>query len=204
MFYIMSDYTHHPNDCRNPRYYVNSDGEYKRRPCASRWCHDARCRQAWARKESAILLRSFRTLPPTHFVVLAGPFSESGDCRRAMARFFRQLRKRADLDYKWWIEPSSSGRPHAHVLLRTHAKVSRKKITRLWNAACGGAGTAYWKAVRSVTGSARYVTKRDLPCPPIPPHWTPPLSRQSRHFYAKTKAALWRETKDDWFTRLSE
>lgn len=195
----MSHYTPDPNDCRNPRYYVTRDGEFKRRPCGSRKCHILKCRQAWARKEAAIMLRSFRELPPTHFVVLqCRSFSGIADCRAALRKFLRLLRRRIGCEYKWVIEPDASGRPHVHILLRATEPIARRRIRRLWRWACGQPAQVYCRPVRMVAASARYVPKASRETPRVPDDWTGRLSGHSARFLTKQKHQLWADVKDSW------
>jgi hypothetical protein len=197
----MSHYIPDHNDCRNPRYYVTQDGEFKRRPCGSRKCHILKCRQAWARKEAAIMLRSFRELPPTHFVVLqCRSFAGIADCRQALRRFLRLLRCRIACEYKWVIEPDANGLPHVHILLRATVPISRRRIRRMWRRACGSPVRTHCGAVRIPAATARYVTKACQATPQVPQEWHGPLSGHSLGFLTKRKAQLWAEEKSSWHT----
>src|SRR5512146_2315419 len=110
-------YPSQPGECKHPGYYLRADGEYRRRLCASRWCPDHDCRQAWARREAYVLLRSFATLPPTHFIVLTcRDFIGPDDCRACLRAFIIMLRRIATFEYRWWLEPAKNGNPHVHVL----------------------------------------------------------------------------------------
>jgi hypothetical protein len=106
---------------------------------------------------SAALRRSFRELPPTHFVrVTVLDLIRSQDLTKAVGKFLRRLRRRG-CEYFAISEWSESQRHH-HILVRANGDLTG--VPALWRASCGGARvTSYCKPVTSAEAAARSVLK---------------------------------------------
>jgi hypothetical protein len=108
---------------------------------------------------SAALRRSFRALPPTHFVrVSVLEPMRAKELTGCVGRFLRRLRWRG-CEY-FALNEWREGRRHHHVLVRTEGVLTSAVVADLWRASCGGARvTSYCKPVRSVEAAGRYVVK---------------------------------------------
>jgi hypothetical protein len=150
---------------------------------------------------SAALRRSFRALPPTHFVRLTvlDPVNPR-ELTQCVGRFLRRLRRRGCeyLAVNEWRE----GRRHHHVLVRTDGELTSAEARELWRGSCRGARvTSYCSPVLNSEGSARYVVKdlRDGSKKEVPPaEFGGRLFSYSKHFLAEPLKALLRAVVDEW------
>lgn len=200
--------------CRYPRRLANG----KILPCRSARCPSPGCRRARAEKLFRILDRSFRTRPPTHHVVLkltddlhTGAAELSGYLRRftGLVRLARRESGVA-IEYVYFVEFDKSGQPHLHLLAIAPPGWSTQKLGRAikawWTAACTGRKTlAHCDVVKNLEAITRYVTKhlRDRRgVYPPPDDWDGRrchLTGQSRGFFVKPKAELWRDKVAEWY-----
>ncbi len=169
-------------------------------PCGRPRC-SWECRDLWAGRMSAALRRSFRVLPPTHFVrVTALDAVSVGELTRCVGRFLRRLRRRG-CEYfaaSEWRE----GRRHHHVLVRADGDLTSAVVAELWRASCRGARvTSYCRRVASVEASARYVVKdvKDGSKKEVPPAWfRGRLFSYSKGFLAEPLKVLMRAVVEEW------
>lgn len=155
-----------PGRCRYPRYYP--DG--RPRPCRSQRCPCGECRRAYARREAAVLRRSFRERPPTYFVTLRieddrpADDREMATCLRRFTQKVRDHRKSTGETFEYYLAIEfRHARPHVHMLAITGVG-SRTAVKRLvkcwWSDSCRGRPTSvYCGRVRSPEAVANYVAK---------------------------------------------
>jgi hypothetical protein len=169
-------------------------------PCGRPRC-SLECRDVWARRMSAALRRSFRELPPTHFVrvTVLGPM-KSRELNGAVGKFLRRLRWRGCeyLAVNEWRE----GRRHHHVLVRSEGELTGAVVAELWQASSPGVRvTSYCRPVRSAEAVARYVvkdledgTKKETP----PADFDGRLFSYSKRFLSQPLKTLLRTVADEW------
>jgi hypothetical protein len=150
---------------------------------------------------SLALRRSFRALPPTHFVrvTVLEPI-KAQDLTRCVGRFLRRLRRRG-CEYfaaNEWRE----GRRHHHVLLRTDCNLTSAVVGALWRSSCPGARvTSYCQRVRNAEATARYVVKdlQDGSKKEVPPaEFSGKLFSYSKGFLAEPLKVLLRAVVQEW------
>jgi hypothetical protein len=187
--------------CARPRLVWDwRTGKRRLMPCGRPKC-SLQCRDRWAGRMSAALMRSFRELPPTHFVrVTVLDLMKTEDLTRCVRRFLRRLRWRGCeyLAVNEWRE----GRRHHHVLVRTEGDMTSAVVGELWRASCPGARvTSYCRPVINAEGSARYVVKdlRDGSKKEVPPaEYDGKLFSYSKRFLAQPLKALMGAVVGEW------
>jgi hypothetical protein len=150
---------------------------------------------------SAALRRSFRVLPPTHFVRVRVLDPITGkELTACVGRFLRRLRKRK-CEY-FSINEWHEGLRHHHILVRTDVDLSPATVAKLWQASCGNVRTnSYCRAVRTTDGTARYVVKdvkawwkKEL----APSEFGGRVFSYSKRFLARPLKILMREVVMEW------
>ena len=199
-------------NCRHKGLYP--DG--RPRPCRSQRCPCEGCRRAYARKEAAVLRRSFSLRPP-HFNLTLSLTDDAPTFDTMMAGYLRTFTQKLrdfrkageEMDYDIRIE-FRCGQPHAHLTIITSVGWSRWRVKEVfkgwWASSCPGRTTAvYCDRVRNVVGLANYLPKnvKDRRGVEMPPEWWNGrrcrLLWQSRGFLVASKSKLWREQVAEWF-----
>jgi len=186
--------------CVRPSLVPSWRGGWRWIPCGRPRC-SWQCRNVWARKMSAALRRSFRVLPPTHFVrVTVLDMVSAEELTRRVGRFLRRLRRRG-CEY-FALNEWREGVRHHHVLARTEGELTSAVVAQLWRDSCGGARvTSYCRPVRSAEASCRYVLKdvRDPSKKEVPPvQFKGRLFSNSSGFLAAPLKTLMRAVVKEW------
>jgi hypothetical protein len=139
-------------------------------PGAPRWrrcgrpkcCRD--CRDLWAWMMAIRLRRSFKTLPPTHFLTLHPGASGATDkaFTKAITKFLKALKRRCPAQQMEYLLVNEwrHGVRHAHVLIRIVHPMSRRAVRQAVRTARDVAGVRCSGArVRNVMGAANYIFK---------------------------------------------
>lgn len=164
--------------------------------------------------ESAILQKSFETLPPTHFIVLRHKFIGPDALRLCWKRFGQQLRdmrkKGTAIEYVMYVEQTTTSDPHIHLLVRSPL-LNKEIVRKAWSKACASENvTVYCEPVRDVSRAAKYAPKfwlkRDVRGWRLYQPWVPGkewaglrLKETSRRFLSHKEDELKAMVKADWF-----
>lgn len=189
-------------------------------PCARQRCPCVKCRQSWARKESAILAKSFSTLPPSHFVVLRHSTDSPAELSACLSRFVQQIRdlrkQGTTFEYAAYVEATKNEPPHVHLLVRTTSTMTKAKVRDMWQKACQSETVSvYMEPCRDAGRAAKYVPKfwamrEGQRCKLYVP-WLPGddwaghrLHMTSAGFLSHSRQELWQMVKHEWFGNDSD
>jgi hypothetical protein len=148
--------------------------------------------------------RSFRTLPPTHHVVLTPIGNRAGDTfgkdiGKAMTRLRTALDEQVQYArvFEW-----SKGRIHAHMLLRVPGCIPRGLVKRMLEKVRPGGYRASCKSVEPVPAIARYFVKclndRSKRAELTPEGFRGRVFQASLGFLIRPLAALRQEVLGEW------
>jgi hypothetical protein len=192
-----------PRGCRWPHLVHTELGVCWKRCNRPKCCRE--CRDGWAWKHALAVFRGVEDRQPTHFMTIhcRVPLRDA-EFSKAVSALFRLLRRRVPGGLEYLVVNEwRFGVRHAHALLRTGSKLTRKTLQEVRRVVLSLRFTC--KRIRNVRGAIRYVfkhTRRPERKAELPPTtFRCRMSSASQRFLAKPFNELCREIREPWRSR---